>query len=150
MIRNCKLAALFLVINQTTNRMISNRNEWPPGDIICILRYCHRMIFKLIFYNLQSEWIFSCCADLLGYGNFLLSGDGLWNLGEIWFEWFWYYTTNAMSLLSGNFAFFPSHNALWIVKASIVTVRLFVWILVNFFPPELYLEYDKQKLIWYF
>ncbi len=52
----------------------------------------------------------------------------------------YFYTTRAMSLLSGSFARLPSQRLLWMVKASIVTVKLFVWILVNFLPPELYLK----------
>ena len=37
-------------------------------------------------------------------------------------------------------------------NASIVTVKLLVWILVNFFPPELYLQqethYINTALVW--
>lgn len=51
------------------------------------------------------------------------------------------YITNAMPRLSGSLVFLPSHKLLWIVNASMVTVKLFVWIWVNFFPPELYLKY---------
>ena len=35
------------------------------------------------------------------------------------------------------------------VKASIVTVRCFVWILVNFLPPELYLKDENSNLLYY-
>ncbi len=48
--------------------------------------------------------------------------------------------TKGMSLLLGSVVFLPSHKLLWMVKASIVTVRCFVWIFANFFPPELYLN----------
>ena len=57
-------------------------------------------------------------------------------------------TTRAMSLLSGSFARFPSQRLLWMVKASMVTVKCFVWILVNFLPPELYLKWI-HKIISY-
>lgn len=46
-----------------------------------------------------------------------------------------------MSFLLGKFgAFLPCHNELWIVNASMVTVRCFVWICEKHLPPELYLQ----------
>ncbi len=53
--------------------------------------------------------------------------------------------TSAMSFLSGSLAFLPSQSELWMVKPSMVTVRCFVWILVNFLPPELYLFFARKK-----
>lgn len=50
-----------------------------------------------------------------------------------------------MSFLLGKFGtFLPCHNELWIVNASIVTVRCFVWICEKHLPPELYLEANRQ------
>ena len=55
--------------------------------------------------------------------------------------------TRAMSFLSGSLAdFLPIQRLLWMVKASMVTVRCLVWILVNFLPPELYLKKESNIL----
>jgi hypothetical protein len=48
-----------------------------------------------------------------------------------------------MSFLLGNATFFPCHKLLWMVKASMVTVRCFVWTCEKHLPPELYLKIMK-------
>lgn len=49
--------------------------------------------------------------------------------------------TRAISFLFGRFTFLPCQRLLCIVKASMVTVRCFVWTCEKHFPPELYLKF---------
>lgn len=52
-----------------------------------------------------------------------------------------------MSFLLGKLTFLPCHRELCIVKASMVTVKCFVWTCEKHFPPELYLEISQQQTI---
>lgn len=52
-----------------------------------------------------------------------------------------------MSFLGGRLTRLPCHSELWMVKASMVTVRCLVWIWEKHFPPELYLKSEVAAMI---
>lgn len=55
--------------------------------------------------------------------------------------------TSVISRLFGKFTFLPCHRLLWIVNASIVTVKCFVCTWVKHLLPELYLNINNL-LMW--
>lgn len=55
-----------------------------------------------------------------------------------------------MSFLFGKFTFLPCQRLLCIVKASMVTVRCFVWTCEKHFPLELYLGRNKRQSVTYY
>lgn len=60
------------------------------------------------------------------------------------------YITKAMSFLLGRLTFLPCHRELCMVKASMVTVKCFVWTWEKHFPPELYLQGKRTNLHLFF